>query len=147
MKPLALHARELAAEIHDGQLDHAGEPYIRHLERVAARVAERLPGDQVAEAVAWLHDSFEDQPGRAHRVFQEMPLRVVRPVLILTKLGGDNDLEAYYRRVRGDFITQVVKEEDVEDNQDPERLALLPVELRERLQAKYARATLLLRQP
>lgn len=51
-------ARELAHRAHANQLDKAGKPYIEQVARVAAAVR----GDDLAEAVAWLHDVLEDQP-------------------------------------------------------------------------------------
>lgn len=137
-------AREIAEDVHGDQLDHAGEPYVSHLAHVAAAVARRLPGNEVAVAVAWLHDSLEDQLERARSRVFAMPLKVVRPVLILTKLGSDSDLDAYYRRIRGDEISLAVKLEDVMHNRDPARLARLAPDLRARLTAKYDRALHLL---
>lgn len=49
-------AKELAHRAHAGQVDKAGRPYIEHVARVAAAVAD----DPLAEAVAWLHDVLED---------------------------------------------------------------------------------------
>lgn len=45
-------------QAHVGQHDKAGEPYIRHCQRVADAVA----GDK-AKTVAWLHDVLEKGPG------------------------------------------------------------------------------------
>ena len=42
-------AKELAYRAHAGQVDMAGRPYIAHVARVAAQVAD----DPEAEAVAW----------------------------------------------------------------------------------------------
>src|SRR4051794_36028950 len=48
------HAVEIAEQAHAGQTDKAGEPYIEHLERVAASV------DGLDEKiVAYLHDLLE----------------------------------------------------------------------------------------
>lgn len=48
--------RSIIAAAHRGQVDKAGQPYITHPARVAARVA----GDENAVAAAWLHDVVED---------------------------------------------------------------------------------------
>lgn len=50
-------AREVARHAHAGQLDKAGEPYIRHCQRVA----EAVEGDK-AKTVAFLHDIVEKAP-------------------------------------------------------------------------------------
>jgi len=46
-------ARRLAGRLHRGQLDEAGEPYLDHLDRVAARVAE-AGGTWIQRMAAWL---------------------------------------------------------------------------------------------
>lgn len=51
MDDLVTRAKELAHRAHAGQVDKAGRPYIEHVARVAAAVAD----DPEAEAVAWLH--------------------------------------------------------------------------------------------
>ena len=48
-------ARRLATQMHEGQTDKAGLPYVTHPERVAARL--ETPEAQV---VGWLHDTVED---------------------------------------------------------------------------------------
>lgn len=55
-RSIAKLAEQIAAAAHDGQVDKAGQPYIAHPARVAARVA----GDERAVAAAWLHDVVED---------------------------------------------------------------------------------------
>lgn len=47
-------AEQIARKAHAGQLDKQGQPYILHVERVAAAVSEP------AKAAAWLHDVVED---------------------------------------------------------------------------------------
>lgn len=47
---LVERAKQLAYRAHAGQVDKAGRPYIEHVARVAAAVAD----DPEAEAVAWL---------------------------------------------------------------------------------------------
>ena len=73
-------ARALATEAHAGQIDKAGQPYIGHVGRVAARVR----GDADAEVVAWLHDVVEDCPGFAAQV-QAFPPAVQHAVQLLSR--------------------------------------------------------------
>jgi len=73
-------ARALATEAHAGQMDKAGQPYIGHVGRVAARVR----GDADAEVVAWLHDMVEDCPGFAAQV-QAFPPAVRHAVQLLSR--------------------------------------------------------------
>ncbi len=54
-------AARLAAELHAGQVDKAGKPYIEHLARAAAILQRRFPDATGSEIeAAWLHDSVED---------------------------------------------------------------------------------------
>ena len=46
----------LAIELHKGQKDKSGEPYILHVERVACN----FPNDSPEYLVALLHDTVED---------------------------------------------------------------------------------------
>ena len=50
-------AEALARRAHRGQKDRAGKPYIRHVQRVAAMVADDNVQTRIA---AWLHDVVED---------------------------------------------------------------------------------------
>ncbi len=73
--PTIYEAHSFAALAHAGQLDKRGQPYIRHLERVAnlalvraghARSVDRLEIDpQTVMQVALLHDVLEDTPREA----------------------------------------------------------------------------------
>jgi (p)ppGpp synthase/HD superfamily hydrolase len=55
MSSLEAKAARLATRAHAGQVDQAGQPYIGHPERVAARLTT-----EEAKVVAWLHDVIED---------------------------------------------------------------------------------------
>jgi (p)ppGpp synthase/HD superfamily hydrolase len=50
-------AEEIARRAHRGQKDRAGRPYIRHIERVTAAVADQNDETRIT---AWLHDIVED---------------------------------------------------------------------------------------
>jgi (p)ppGpp synthase/HD superfamily hydrolase len=54
-------AATLAAQLHGGQVDKSGRPYIGHLIRVVAHLRRLFPdaGSSELEA-AWLHDALED---------------------------------------------------------------------------------------
>jgi (p)ppGpp synthase/HD superfamily hydrolase len=56
-----LRAHELAAQIHEGQTDKAGRPYIERCERVARNLMRRWPEASKDEIqAALLHDVIED---------------------------------------------------------------------------------------
>ncbi len=129
-------ARRLAEEVHAGQVDKAGQPYIDHPARVAARVA----GDPDAEAVAWLHDVVEDTDMTLERLREiGFPADIVLAVDAMTR-REDEIPDDYYARVAANPLALKVKRADLADNSDPGRLALLQPDLESRLQAKYAHA-------
>lgn len=132
-------ARRIAEQAHREQFDKAGLPYIEHPRRVAGRVAQ-VDGRPEAVAAAWLHDVVEDcgvglDDLRAHGLDEA----VLAAVEALTRRPDEGD--GYYARVAGDELARVVKAADIWDNTNPERLAKLDPETRERLLAKYAHAS------
>lgn len=134
-RSIAVLAKEIAAAAHRGQVDKAGQPYITHPARVAARVA----GDEHAVAAAWLHDVVEDTPVTLADLEDSFPTEVTIAVDALTRRPGEAPAD-YYARVRAVPLALTVKLADLADNSDPQRLARLDVATRERLIAKYARA-------
>lgn len=128
-------AEQLAREAHEGQVDKAGNPYITHPARVAARVAD----DEYAAAAAWLHDVVEDTDVTLSDLEARFPTEVTDAVDALTRRDGEAPAD-YYARVRQVPLALQVKLADLEDNSDPARLALLDAATRDRLTAKYARA-------
>lgn len=90
MSDLVQRAKDLAHRAHAGQVDKAGQPYIEHVERVAAAVSD----DPEAEAVAWLHDVCEDSPETLID-FRWFPPHVLSAVSLLTRDPSKSD-EWYY---------------------------------------------------
>ena len=134
-------AFRLAADAHAGQTDKAGQPYLAHPMRVAARVVAH--GDH-AVAAALLHDVVEDSDRTIDDLRAAgMPNGVCAAVDALTKRNGD-DYEAAIRRAAADPVAVHVKAADMADNADPARLALLNPELRDRLTTKYTEGRRLL---
>jgi len=127
-------AKALALKAHAHQLDKAGMPYIGHVERVAAAVS----GNHLAETVAWLHDVLEDCPAHAAEV-HTFPSAVVDAVLRLTRVRNKSS-EAYYEGIKQSPVALAVKRADLDDNANPDRLALLPEEMATRLSNKYQHA-------
>jgi hypothetical protein len=137
-------AERLALAAHAGQVDKAGRPYIGHPARVAARVAVRYPDCPDLVAAAWLHDIVEDTDVTLDDLRAQFPADVVAIVEALTVRPHESRV-AYYRRLLLVPGAREVKLEDVADNADPERLALLGPADRERLIQKYALARLYLK--
>lgn len=137
--PLAEAADTVAEWAHAGQRDQAGEDYIAHPRRVAARVAARLGGEHDAVVVALLHDVLEDTEVIEEELQVRFGRRITAAVVAVSRRRGEQP-EDYYARVAADPLALAVKEADLEDNTDPERMARLAPGTRERLERKYAQA-------
>ena len=135
-KALVGRARELAHRAHAGQVDKAGRPYIEHVARVAAAVAD----DPEAEAVAWLHDVLEDASHFDANVFALLPRQLYGYVYCLSRNSYINEPENYYSTIRKFPLALRVKLADIADNADEARLELLPPDVAARLRRKYAKA-------
>jgi hypothetical protein len=134
---LVERARQLAAEVHRGQNDKGGMPYIEHPERVAAR----LPADDhELQAAALLHDVVEDSGTSLDDLRADgFPEELVEIVDRVTKRKGEPYADAV-RRAAEHPRARLVKEADVADNSDPARLGKLAPADAERLREKYATA-------
>lgn len=139
-RDLEVAARAIATVAHAGQVDKAGNPYIEHPARVAARVADHVED----AAVAWLHDVLEDTDVTVEVLRAAgISTGIIHDVELLTR-KPDQQPEDYYAMVRQSFRARRVKLADIEDNSDIERLALLDDQTMSRLIRKYAKARLLL---
>ena len=110
-------AEQLATERHYGQIDKAGEPYIKHPERVANAV--NTPEEKMA---AWMHDLLEDTNTTSDELLKlGFPVAVVNAVLSLTKRPGESRISAAHRTA-ANRIGVAVKLADVADNMNLNRL-------------------------
>lgn len=142
LEPLV--ARAVAIAAHADQTDKAGEPYWTHPARVAGAV-ERQGGSVHAVAAAWLHDVVEDTP----LTFEDLRVigfdnTTVGLVDALTRREDESHEEAVKRAATRGPGARLVKRCDVQDNMDPNRLALLDVETQRRLFKKYSNALAIL---
>jgi hypothetical protein len=138
----------LARFAHMGQRDKGGKPYIGHVTRVSQAVEReaRRRGWSAsdiltAKKVALLHDVLEDTPFTAG-MLQDlgMPIIILIPVMLLTREAWRPD-EVYYAHIKENPIALLVKEMDIEDHLDPDRLSLLDEADRVRLsERKYPKA-------
>ena len=117
-----IDALALARELHAGQVDKAGEPYIWHPVRVMMRLPSGSSDD--AKIAALLHDTIEDcGVSGAALVARGVPLAAVQIVELLTRSPAQG-YEQFIRviaRFGGD--PSAVKRADIEDNTDPGRMA------------------------
>jgi (p)ppGpp synthase/HD superfamily hydrolase len=109
-------AYELANNLHRGQVDKSGQPYIDHLIEVANQV------DSVeAVMVALLHDAMEDQGvTRRFLISQGFSDAVIEAISLLTKI--DDDYMSYIQRIKQNDLARVVKIADMRHNSDLSRL-------------------------
>lgn len=118
MKDLIPTAVHLANEVHDGQHDKAGEPYIWHPLRVA--LAMNSDGEKI---VALLHDVVEDTreestgtPDQTLRyIYSAFGVGIGDAVKAITHRKNE-PLDDYYERVKANPLALRVKIEDVWDN-------------------------------
>lgn len=134
--PNADKARLMATRAHACQSDKASLAYIEHPRRVVGHLVAPSPAEAT---VAWLHDVVEDTGVTLDEVEQEFGTQVAAAVDAMSHRVGEPIL-ADYDRVKANPLALTVKTADLADNTDPERLRLLAPALRDRLEAKYARA-------
>lgn len=129
----------LAHELHAGQLDKSGRPYISHPERVADMV-RHSGGIWAQEQAAWLHDSIEDTDATAEFLRgRGVAGIVVEMVEVLTHPKGEPNWK-YWDRIRMNEPCRLIKLCDIYDNLSPARSCYLDQETQTRLIIKYADA-------
>lgn len=123
-------AKIVAQAAHAGQTDKGGEPYFRHVERVANAV------DTFGEkTIAYLHDVIEDTPLTLADLekagFSDWILRAVG---LLTRTDYHGTYAEYIQEIAqsGCGAAIKVKLADLADNLSPARRATLPDSLRTR---------------
>jgi (p)ppGpp synthase/HD superfamily hydrolase len=134
MPPSNSDAHQFAAQAHAGQVDKAGKPYIRHVNRVAGAASGRaihalekdglnINPDHVLQA-AYLHDVLEDTPTTAEDLLKAgYAPQVVKMVQLLSK--SDEEL-SYAERIgtlirSGNIGAILIKLSDNEDNARADR--------------------------
>lgn len=127
-------AYEIAKKAHLGQIDKAGEDYIKHPEKVASFV-----NSDEEKAVAYLHDVIEDTELTLEDLreygFSE---GVLKAVDVITKKKGQ-DHQTYLNSVKENKLARVVKLADLRHNSDLTRLIDITEKDRERKE-KYQKA-------
>lgn len=140
---LFLVADVIATIAHHGQVDKAGQPYIEHPRRVtqlAYRAADQSGVNRFdVMTVARLHDVVEDTPVTLELLYSALPVHIVDAVDAITYPPGE-PRDVYYARVAANELAFQVTLADIADNSDPDRLAVLDPETRDRLTAKYSHA-------
>ena len=117
-----MHAIEralaFALQVHEGQTDRAGLPYILHPLYLMMQVETEME-----KLAAILHDTIEDSERTLADIEAlEMPAVVVRAVALLTHDRANVPYLDYVRRLRPDPIARRVKLADLQHNMDIRRL-------------------------
>ena len=110
-------AYEIAKKAHLGQVDKAGEAYIKHPEKVASFVKT-----DEEKAVAYLHDVIEDTELTLENLYEyDFSKEVIEAVDIITKKRGE-DYQSYLNSVKKNKLARAVKLADLRHNSDLTRL-------------------------
>ena len=110
-------AYEIAKKAHLGQVDKAGEDYIKHPEKVASFVKT-----DEEKAVAYLHDVIEDTELTLEDLNKyDFSKEVLEAVDIITKKRGE-DYQSYLHSVKKNKLARAVKLADLRHNSDLTRL-------------------------
>ena len=133
----------LALEVHRGQIDKAGRPYILHpLRLMAAMTSEE------ARVVAVLHDVVEDSEATFEDLaalgLSEEALAALRLLTHHDDDGSEANYFAYVARIKANPLARAVKLADLADNLDVSRLPSLTERDSRRLN-KYLKAREMLR--
>ena len=127
MKVMFEKAVILASQVHQGQRDKLGKPYILHPIAVAS-----LVDDFELKTIAMLHDTIEDTWVTAEYLLNYgFTKEIVEAVEGVTN-PKDGDYEAYLRKVKSNPKSRLVKLADLAHNTSPERKAGLNDARRER---------------
>ena len=126
-------AKALAWEMHAGQVDKAGLPYITHPQRVA----ERLESPE-AKVVGWLHDTVEDTALTVGDIEARFGPETAAAVDAVSRREGE-DWSDYLGRVEANPVARQVKISDLIDNSNLTRIPHVTLRDVER-QARYNRA-------
>lgn len=131
-------AIEIAAEAHAGQLDKTGAPYIAHPMRIMARFLRDK--HETYAIIAALHDVIEDSDWTLKDLLDEgFSEEIVEAVGVLTHSKKDAYL-TYVERAAKHPLARWVKQADLMDNINEDRLQKLPEPDRSRLRKKYSGA-------
>ena len=135
LKIILDRAKAIATSAHEGQVDKAGKPYIKHPMRVMNM------GKTVEEKIAGvLHDVVEDSDWTFEMLEKEgIPKDVMDALRCVTKLSEDEDYDHFIERVKTNPLAVKVKINDLKDNMDITRLGEVTEKDLARLN-KYIRA-------
>lgn len=142
-----LKAAIIVRRLFRDKVDKAGNPYIGHLKRVSDSL------ENYTQSVAGLlHDIVEDtditckdlmEVGFSKEIVKVVFI-VTKPVVDTSKMTAEEKLALYDSEINSIIASKnydaiMLKEKDMTDNYNPERLALLPDDKQEWFHKKYGR--------
>lgn len=131
-------AMKLAYEVHNGQLDKGGVPYIFH--PIAVAGAMETESETI---VALLHDAIEDGwITRDYLIAAGFSEDVVTAIVMMTKQENE-EYSHYIERVKLNEIARKVKIADLKHNMDLSRLNVVTDRVKQRME-KYKNALVVL---
>jgi len=122
-------AIQLAVEMHSGQFDRAGKPYILH----PLRVMFASPADETSRIIAVLHDVVEDTPITFDDLRQRGFSEAIIAALDCLTRRDDETYAEFIERAANNPLARPVKIADIEDNMDVRRLHVFSEKDQERL--------------
>lgn len=153
LNSLYFKSNMIASVLFEKKVDKAGHPYMCHL----IRVSERLD-DPIEKVAGMLHDVLEDTDVTEKDLIEVgIPSEVIEIVKLVThdKIDKSNmtkseKLELYNKEIdkvinSGNIHAIRLKEADMSDNYDPERLKQLPQDKQEWFHEKYGKQLIKLR--
>lgn len=148
-----LKAKLIVTILFKDKVDKAGRPYIEHLIRVSDRLNE-----EIEKIAGLLHDTIEDTEITEKDLIEiNFPLEIIEIVKLVThdkinesNLTKEEKLELYNKYIdkvinSGNIHAIRLKEADISDNYDVNRLKELPPEKQEWFHEKYGKQLIKLR--
>lgn len=130
---LTMKAMKIAYQLHHGQVDKAGVPYIYH----PIHLAEQMD-DEYTICTALLHDTVEDTEMTLTQLADLFPKEIVDAVALLTH--DDTDYMTYIQKIRANPIARAVKLADLRHNSDLSRVPHPSQKHLNKVREKYAAA-------
>ena len=137
--PIIEKAKFIITEVFKEKKDKCGKPYINHLIRVSSKL-----DNEIEKTAGLLHDIVEDTDITFRDLLEVgIPIEVIEIVDLVTNKNIDKTnlseqeiLEIYYKKIdsiieSGNMSAIRLKEADISDNYNEERLKELPEEKRE----------------
>lgn len=123
-------AIKLATEVHDGQVDLGGNPYILHPFRVLCAVEktirniDHVTGKESILCSAVLHDCIEDYKRKEYierKILDTFGEKVYKQINSVTR-REEESWKNYINRAKKYYAPRIIKIADLEDNLDNSRL-------------------------